>query len=57
VEFLYRRLSHYMRDGGRLEDRTRTFTVSVLDWGLTVFDFSLRLTQVNEVRAINAQPL
>ena len=46
---------HLTLDGGRRLDRTRTFSVSVLNRALTIFRFSPQLALINEARQTNAQ--
>ena len=46
---------HLTLDGGRRLDRTRTFSVSILNRALTLFGFSPQLALINEARQTNAQ--
>ena len=46
---------HLTLNGGKRLDRTRTFTVSVLNRAFTVFGFSPQLALINEARQTNAQ--
>ena len=46
---------HLTLDGHKRLDRTRTFTVSVLNRAFTLFGFSPQLALINEARATNAQ--
>ena len=46
---------HLTLDGGRRLDRTRTFSISVLNRALTIFRFSPQLALINEARQTNAQ--
>ena len=46
---------HLTLNGGRRLDRTRTFTLSVLNRAFTLFGFSPQLALINEARQTNAQ--
>ena len=46
---------HLTLDGGKRLDRTRMFTVSVLNRAFTLFGFSPQLALINEARLTNAQ--
>ena len=46
---------HLTLDGRRRLDRTRTFSVSILNRALTLFGFSPQLALINEARQTNAQ--
>ena len=46
---------HLTLDGRRRLDRTRTFSISVLNRALTIFRFSPQLALINEARQTNAQ--
>ena len=46
---------HLTLDGRRRLDRTRTFSISVLNRALTLFGFSPQLALINEARQTNAQ--
>ena len=46
---------HLTQDGRRRLDRTRTFTLSVLNRAFTLFGFSPQLALINEARLTNAQ--
>ena len=46
---------HLTLDGHKRLDRTRTFTVSVLNRAFTLFGFSPQLALINEARQTNAQ--
>ena len=49
--------AHQVLDGRQRLDRTRTFSLSVLNRGFTLFRFSPQLAVIHEARATNAQAL
>ena len=48
---------HQVLDGRQRLDRTRTFSLSILNRAFTLFRFSPQLALIHEVRATNAQAL
>ena len=48
---------HQVLDGRQRLDRTRTFSISILNRGFTLLRFSPQLALIHEVRATNAQAL
>ena len=50
-------LAHNVLDGHRRLDRTRTFSISVLNRAFTLFRFSPQLALIHETRLTNAQAL
>ena len=48
---------HQVLDGRQRLDRTRTFSISILNRAFTLFRFSPQLAFIHEVRATNAQAL
>jgi len=50
-------LVHQVLNGRQRLDRTRTFSISVLNRGFTLLRFSPQLALIHEVRATNAQAL